>query len=142
MNTSSDKNIWTCSKCGRVFNKGHQPHSCAKIPLQQHFINKDRAKELFDYLFELINKKIGKCQLISLSCCIHLFGSYDFLAAIPKKNGLEIRFALDRKLDSSRLKVCVPMSTHIFKNCFEISSKGEIDNEFVDWLKESYALKN
>ncbi|MFC1626871.1 DUF5655 domain-containing protein [Patescibacteria group bacterium] len=110
--------------------------------MKKHFENKEKAKELFDFLVELINSKIGKCKIISIPCCVHLFGKYDFLAALPKKDRLEIRFALDRKLDSPRLKVCVPMSAKVFKNCFDVSSKEEIDKEFIGWLIESYHLKD
>src|SRR4030065_592804 len=102
--------MWICSKCERIFEKAKQPHSCNKIPIDVHFKNKDKAKEIFDYLVKQIKKQIGKCQIISIPCCIHLFGNYDFLAALPKKDKLEIRFALDRQLDTPRLKICIPMS--------------------------------
>ena len=134
--------MWTCPQCGRIFAKAKQPHSCRKIPLEQHFKNKDKAKELFDSLVKQVNNQVGKCQIISIPCCVHLFGKYDFLAALPKKDRLEIRFALDRKLDSPRLKQSVPMSLKIFKNCLDISSKEELDNELIDWLKQSYYLKS
>lgn len=133
--------MWTCPKCERIFKNNNQPHSCKKIPLKNHFEGKEKAKELFDILVERINSNIGKCKIISIPCCVHLFGKYDFLAALPKKDRLEVRFALDRKLDSSRLKVCVPMSTKVFKNCFNVYSKKEIDQEFMSWLKQSYYLK-
>jgi hypothetical protein len=134
--------MWTCSRCERIFETTNQPHSCKRVPIVAHFKNKDKAKELFDYLVEQVNNKIGKCKVISIPCCIHLFGKYDFLAALPKKDGLEVRFALDRKLDSPRLKICVPMSAKVFKNCFDISSKEELDIEFIGWLKQSYYLKS
>lgn len=134
--------MWTCAKCGRIFTKAKQPHSCNKISLELHFKNKDKAKKLFEYLVKQISEKIGNCKIISISCCIHLFGNYDFLAALPKKDGLEIRFALDRVLNSQRLKQSVPLSTKVFKNCFEITSKKEIDKEFIEWLSESYHLKD
>lgn len=133
--------MWICPKCKRQFKNVKQPHTCKKILLEEHFKNKDKAKELFDYLVKQINKKIGKCQIVSIPCCIHLFGNYDFLAALPKKEGIEIRFSLDRKLDSPRLKQYVKMSSEVFKNCFYLNSKKEIDKEFIAWLKESYNLK-
>jgi hypothetical protein len=134
--------MWTCLKCGRIFEKAKQPHSCQKIPIEQHFQNKEKAKKLFNYLTEQVNNNVGKCKIISIPCCVHLFGKYDFLAALPKKDGLEIRFALSRKLNTPRLKQSVPMSAKVFKNCFEINSEKEIDNEFIEWLKESYHLKD
>lgn len=133
--------MWTCPKCDRIFEKANQPHSCRKIPLEQHFKNKDKARDLFDYLIKQIDASIGKCRLISLPCCVHLFSHYDFLAVLPKKDRLEIRFALNRQLDTPRVKVCVPLSTRLFKNCLDITSVGQIDTQLMDWLTESYNQK-
>jgi len=133
--------MWTCPNCNRIFRKNAQPHSCQKISLEEHFKNKEKAKELFDFLVKTINEKIGQVQIISIPCCIHLFGNYDFLAALPKKDKLEIRFALDRKLDSRRLKQSVPVSSKNVKNCIDLSSILEIDEELIKWLEESYDLK-
>lgn len=134
--------MWKCPECGRIFEKTKQPHSCNKIPIDVHFKNKDKVKELFDYLVKQINSEIGKCQIISLPCCVHLFGNYDFLAAIPKKETLEIRFALDRKLDSPRLKQSIPLSTKVFKNCIDMKAKEEVDEELIRWLNQAYHLKD
>ena len=134
--------MWTCSKCGRIFEKENQVHSCKKIPFKDHFKNKEKAQKLFDYLLKSINTKIGKCQIISLPCCVHLYGKYDFLAALPKRDKLEIRFSLDRILGSSRLKQSVPVSSKYYKNCIDINSGEEIDEELIKWLNESYFLKN
>ncbi len=102
--------MWTCPKCERIFEKTGQMHSCRKISLEEHFKNKEKAKEIFDYLFETVNQEIGKCKIISLPGCIHLFGNYDFLAALPKKDSLEIRFSLNRKLENPRVIQAVLVS--------------------------------
>jgi len=130
--------MWTCPKCNRIFEKLKQPHSCNKFDLERHFQNKQKAKELFEYLVEQIRSKIGKCQIISIPCCIHLSGNHDFLAALPKKDKLEIRFSLNRVLDSSRLKQSVPISSKYYKNCIDIFEKAEINDELIKWLTESY----
>ncbi len=134
--------MWTCPKCERIFEKSNQPHSCHKIPQEFHFKNKLKAKELFEYLFEQIDKRVGKCKIISLPCCIHLFGTYDFLAILPKKDRLEIRFSLDRILDSPRLIQSVPLSAKFFKNCIDLKEVNEIDEDLVLWLSESYHQKD
>lgn len=134
--------MWTCSKCGRIFKKANQPHSCKKIPLKKHFKNKEKSEELFNYLLRQINSKVGRFKIISIPCCVHLFGKYDFLAILPKKNNLELRFAFGRRLRNSRLKNNIPMSKKTFKICLNVNSKKEIDKELIGWLKESYYLKN
>ena len=112
--------MWKCKKCGRIFEKIGQMHSCNKIPLDNHFKNKDKSKVLFDFLVKKINREIGKCEIVSLPCCIHLFSNYDFLAILPNKESLEIR---------SKLGV------------FKIKSIKEIDDKFMDRVRESYFLK-
>lgn len=134
--------MWTCTKCGRIFEKTKQPHSCNKVSLESHFKNKDKAKELFECLYKQINKKIDKCKIISIPCCIHLFGKYDFLAVLPKISGIEIRFGLNRELESPRLKQSVPLSLKSCKNCVDVNSEKEIDGELIGWLEEAYHLKD
>jgi hypothetical protein len=134
--------MWTCSVCGRIFEKAKQPHSCRKTPLELHFQNKEKARELFDYLVKQVNKKVGKCKIVSLPCCVHLFGKYDFLAVLPKRDGLEIRFALDHQLKSPRIMQRVPISSKNVKNCLQVKSKAEVDGEFIGWLSRAYHLKD
>jgi hypothetical protein len=133
--------MWTCPNCNRIFEKIGQIHSCRKVSLEQHFINKEKAREIFEYLVKEINREIGKCKIISIPCCIHLFGKYDFLAALPKRDKLEIRFALNRKLDGPRLKQSVPVSSKSVKNCLDLDGIKDIDKELMGWLNEAYYLK-
>lgn len=133
--------MWTCPKCRRIFEKDKQVHSCKQISLQQHFNKKQKAKEIFDFLVSKIEKEIGECRIISIPCCVHFFGKYDFLAALPKKEKLEIRFSLSRVLDSSRLIQSVPVSSKYYKNCIDLNNTTDVDKELMGWLKEAYKLK-
>lgn len=134
--------MWTCNTCGRVFEKIKQPHTCHKVPVEAHFKNKDIAKTIFNYLVKVTNEKVGICQIVSLPCCIHLYGKYDFLAALPKRDKLEIRFTLNQKLETPRLKHSVPTSLKGFKHCIEIEAIEQIDEELIKWVNESYHLKS
>ena len=133
--------MWTCPTCNRVFNKNNQPHSCKTKSLKDHFKNKESAEEIFNYLVAHINNNVGKCKMISIPCCIHLFGRYDFMAILPKKDRLEIRFALDKKIDIPLLKQNVPITSKHYKICIEIYSKDDIDERITEYLKTSYYLK-
>lgn len=134
--------MWICLKCERIFQKANQPHSCHKVSLEDHFNNRGLAKELFDILVKEIIEKIGKCKIISIPCCVHLYGNYDFLAALPKKEKLEIRFVLGRILSSPRLNQNVPVSKRYYKNCINLKNKEEINTELLGWIKEAYHLKD
>jgi hypothetical protein len=134
--------MWKCPTCNRIFERKGQSHSCKKVSIEEHFRNKELAKEIFDQLFNNINNKIGRCEIIYLPCCVHLFGKYDFLAALPKKDRLEIRFGLNRELGSPRIKQTVPTSLASFKHCLDLRATPEIDKELLDWLEEAYHLKD
>lgn len=133
--------MWTCPKCSRIFQKKGQAHSCKKVPLESHFEGKEAAKKLYDFLLKKIKTKVGPVKEISLPCCVHLFGKYDFIAILPKKDSLELRFILDKKLKNKRFSNIVPMSGISIKYCLYISSPQEIDQELLDWLKQSYSYK-
>ena len=134
--------MWTCPECGRNFQRPRQTHSCKSVPLEDHFKEKVFARGIFDILVKKIEKQIGKTQIVSIPCCVHLFGTYDFLAALPKKDSLEIRFGLERSLNSQRMREVVKLSAHGFKNCLELKSAKDINIELMNWLKESYHLKD
>jgi hypothetical protein len=130
--------MWKCPKCGRLFAKEGQSHSCAVVPVADHFKHKDAAQALFDYLLARLNQEVGQSQVISLPCCIHLFGTYDWLAILPKKDGLEIRFGLPRALKSPKLIQVVKTSTHAYKNCLKLKSEADLDGEMIGWLTEAF----
>lgn len=134
--------MWECPECGRIFNKRGQAHSCRKTPVEEHFRNKQVAHGLFVQLLEVLTRRVGPCKVISLPCCVHLYGEYDFLAALPRKDRLEVRFALDRPLDSPRVKESVQMSRRAYKNCIDIRSASEVDGELLTWLTEAYHLRD
>lgn len=133
--------MWTCPNCKRIFQRIEQPHSCRIFPLEKHFKNKEKARGLFDYLIEKITKDIGKNKIISLPCCIHLFGNYDFLAALPKKEKLEIHFVSNHILKSPRIRQWTHLSNKNLLNSVDISRKDEIDNELMRWIDEAYHAK-
>lgn len=134
--------MWTCPNCGREFGRTGQQHSCRTKSIEDHFRNKELAKGLFDGLFAEIEYHIGACRLLCLPCCVHLIGQYDFLAALPKKDRLEIRFALNRELVGARICQTVPVSKHAYKIGIDLHRTEDIDEELLNWLKESYSLKS
>jgi hypothetical protein len=134
--------MWKCPECGRVFDKTGQSHSCRRVELDQHFKNKEAARRIFDGLVDAVRKEIGECEVVSIPCCVHLYGHYDFLAALPKRDRLEIRFALNRALANPRVKQTAGLSKTSFMNCIDLHALEEIDGDLVGWLREAYHLKD
>ena len=72
-------------RCGRAFGRRRQQHSCKRVSLESHFEGRDTSRPLFDHLLDELNVRIGRCEVVSLPCCIHLYGEYEFLAALPRR---------------------------------------------------------
>lgn len=134
------KKLWKCPKCNREFAKTNQTHSCKIYPLEKHFINKDYAKELFDYLISEINKKIGIIKIESLPCCIHLVSSYTFSGVWALKDRIRIDFRLDHKIETKKNYKMIRMSANRYLYYLDIIKQKEIDNDLLCWIKEAYNL--
>lgn len=134
--------MWKCPKCKRIFQKTDQMHSCKSYPIELHFKNKEKAKEIYDELLSTVKSKVGKLSEISLPCCIHWYGTYEFLALLAKSDKLEVRFALDREIKNKRIYVSVRLSSSSFKNCLYLNDINDIDDELLDWIRESYNMKD
>lgn len=130
--------MWTCPKCNRTFKREGQPHSCKSIPIEQHFNNKELAKELFDALLERVNKDIISCKILSLPCCVHLFGNRDFVATLPRKDRLELHFSSSNAIESPRIARSIQTSKNVYLNYVDITKREDIDDELMDWLRNSH----
>lgn len=129
---------WRCPSCSRVFRRVRQPHSCRTVDLEEHLPRGDALRSLFDHLLSELNSRVGRCEVVSLPCCVHLFGTHDFLAVLPRKERLEIRFTLQRELENSRVKLSARISKTSYKHSVDIRVREDIDETLLSWLREAY----
>lgn len=134
--------MWRCPKCNRTFVRTRQTHSCETVSFEEHFEHKDALRSLFDHLLNELNSHVGRCEVVSLPCCIHLCGEYDFLAVLPRKDSLETRFVLRREVKNARVKSSTRISRSLYKHRVDIAAGEDIDEEFRGWLREAYHLRD
>jgi len=80
---------WTCPECQKEFRNKNQWHSCARIAIDNHFLNKDPStKDTFNALMNIVNE-FGPVTINSIKTVIHLKSGATFLSITPKKNYLE-----------------------------------------------------
>lgn len=130
---------WRCPKCGRTFSRTGQPHSCSTVSLESHLPGGPQ-RALFERLLAEVNSKAGECEVLSLPCCIHLVGRYDFLAVLPRKKRLEIRFVLERELANPRVQRSARISKALYKHSVDVRTAEDVDEELLGWLREAYHL--
>ena len=132
--------VWRCPKCNRAFRRTRQPHSCRTVSLESHLRHGEQRAH-FEHLVDEVNSKVGRCEVLSLPCCIHLVGKFDFLAVLAKKERLEIRFVLKRELASSRVQRSARISKTQYKHCVDVQAAEDIDEELLSWVREAYYLE-
>lgn len=130
---------WRCPVCQRSFKRARQPHSCRSVALDEHFRRNQTLKPMvFDRLLDALHRQVGPCEVVSLPCCIHLFGSHDFLAVLPKKDRLEIRFTLRHELRDPRVTRSAQIGRTSYKHSVDVAAAEEIDQALIEWLREAY----
>jgi uncharacterized CHY-type Zn-finger protein len=135
------KQLWTCPKCQRQFERQGQSHSCKPFPLEQHFKGKPNGKLLFEKLKQAIEKQLGSFKIESLECCIHFFSTSTFAAVKISKDKILVEFTLNHKIESDRISKFVQLSAHRNLYYIEIQTKKDIDEELIQWIKEAHDKK-
>lgn len=137
MKVIEKKKLWTCPKCGRQFGRKGQVHSCRSFPLELHFKRKPIGKSLYDAFKKKLESNLGSVKTESLECCIHFVSSFTFVAIKILKDRIRIDFALNRPLDSPRIRQKVQMSTNRYLHIIDINNEAAIDEELIEWIREA-----
>jgi hypothetical protein len=132
---------WRCPTCARTFRRTGQQHSCRRVPLGDH-LRSDLARSRFEHLLTAVHRVIGPCEVLSLPCCIHLVGSYDFLAVLPRRDRLEIHLALQREVDDPRILGSNPLNSSCWMHRVDLRTDADVDELFLGWVREAYHLRD
>jgi hypothetical protein len=98
-------------------------------------------RPLFDLLLARVRAEITACDVIALPCCVHLgSGASDFLAVLPRKRYLEVRFTLDHELAGPRIQRSSRTAAHRHKHSVHLTDAGELDETLLGWVREAYQL--
>jgi hypothetical protein len=132
---------WVCPTCGRAFRRAGQQHSCRRVDLDTHVGPEHPLRPLFDQLLARVRAEVTACDVIALPCCVHLgSGASDFLAVLPRKRHLEVRFTLDHELASPRIQRSSRTAAHRYKHSVHLTETRELDETLLDWVREAYHL--
>jgi hypothetical protein len=81
--------------------------------------------------------QVGPFKVESLKCCIHFVSIFTFAAVKISENKITVDFSLSRKLKNSRIKQSVQLSAHRFLYYIDIMQEDEMDEELMEWIKET-----
>jgi hypothetical protein len=131
--------LWTCPKCGWQFVTRNLWHSCASVPLADHFKGKDPiVRKAFNALLAALRKN-GPLTVVTSKTRIALMTRIRFLALTPQKKTLAGGFALMHPVRHPLLRPGLRYGD-LYGYSFRLSDPAQIDDRFRKLLAEAYAI--
>ena len=133
--------MWTCPKCRRKFRNANQLHSCNLVDKESFF---ERRPPHFKKLYQIIRdhvKDLGEFREEAVLPDVIFFKTKStFLAIKVKKAWLDIEFFLDHLEEEPPVKKYLQTSKRRFAHLVSIDEEEDINNQLIEWIRESYEL--
>ena len=109
--------------------------------VERHLQDKpEHVAALYRRFIELA-EACGPFQYAVAKTAISLKGSRrGFAGASPKKASLDGYFDLQRRVEDARIRRSSPYTKRLFVHHFRIVAIDELDDRFLEWLREAYAV--
>jgi hypothetical protein len=133
--------MWSCPDCGRTFANRNQTHTCAGLTdLDRHFLGKSAAvRAIFDRVVGVVSQ-LGPVTVLPEKTRIALHVRMSFAAFVPRVQWLDGHLVLAQRIDSVRFRRIEVYSARNVLHAFRLAAPEEVDDEFVGWLTEAYAV--
>lgn len=109
--------------------------------VEDHLRDQPEASVALFHRFVRLLESIGEFSYSPAKTTITFKGARrGFAGARPDKRGLTGYLDLQRPLDDPRIRHAAPYTKRLFVNHFRVSAPEELDDEFVGWMREAYAV--
>ena len=134
------KPLWKCPDCGHQFVTRNIWHSCVNYPLEKHFEGKSpEVIALYHHYLSLI-ENLGPVTVEPKKTGISFLVRVRFAGAVLRKKWLEARLWLKHPVEHPCLRRIEKVTARDFIHYFRIESVEDMDESFVSFLRESYAI--
>jgi hypothetical protein len=135
-----EKPLWTCPDCGHQFVTRNIWHSSINYPLEKHFEGKSpEVTALYHHYLGLI-QTIRPVNIELKEMGIAFLVRVRFGGAVLRKKWLEARLWLKHPVEHPCLRRIEKVGPGDFIHYFRIQSVDEMNESFVSFLRESYAI--
>jgi hypothetical protein len=133
--------MWHCSRCGRNFANVNQTHTCRPLgELDRHFIGKSPlVRDTFERILEVVST-LGPVEVLAEQTRVALHVRMSFVALTPRRRWLDGHLVLARHVDSHRFRRIEVFSPRNVLHAFRLTGPDDVDQEFIGWLREAYAV--
>jgi hypothetical protein len=134
--TIATRPLWTCPRCGNKFVTRNIWHSCVTVPLDDHFIGRPRARQLFDRYLAAV-ESLGPVTVVSSMSRIAFMTRVRFGGCQVRKDWLLAAFWLVREVRSARFTNVERLGPKVWLYHLAIRDESDLDAEFMSWMAEA-----
>jgi hypothetical protein len=131
--------MWTCPRCGRAFANRNQLHACGAWTLDEHLRTASAEVAPLVRRFVELVELCGPFALAPTKTRIGFKVRMTFAALTPRRRWLDGHVVLRRRLDHPRFRRIDSLGPRTHVHHFRLYSLEELDDEVLDWVRESYA---
>jgi endogenous inhibitor of DNA gyrase (YacG/DUF329 family) len=136
----SDRPLWRCPECDRVFANRNQTHSCGRYSLDALFEGKStEVRAIFDAVHGML-RAIGPVRVLPEKTRIAFQVRMSFAQLTPRRRWVDGHVVLARRLECPRFRSVQTFSPRNHVHTFRLSSVRDVDDELGSWLEEAYAV--
>jgi len=133
---------WICPECQKRFKNKNQIHSCARVDLEDHFVNKSvEVRATFDELMRGL-EGLADITLNPVKTSIQVRASATFLSVKPKMHHVEIEFQMGDEVKEHPVYRTVRISKNRVLHFAILESARDVDVQVLDWLRQAYELSS
>ena len=137
----SPSSLWRCTDCGRVFANRNQSHACGqRYTLAHHFRGKPPAVRAIYREVVAAIRAIGPVRVLPEKTRIAFQVRMSFAQVTPRRGWLDGHVVLARRLEHRRFRQVQTFSPRNHMHVFRLTSPGDVDDEFREWLSEAYRV--
>jgi hypothetical protein len=113
-----------------------------RILINKHFQNKAPIlKDIFNSLREKI-EEFGQIRVDAVKTTINFGGKSQFSVLYVLKKKIKLEFVLNKKVYSPRIVRIRGPTNNYYTHTIELKEMSDVDQELIEWLRESYNLRN
>ena len=132
--------LWVCVECGRAFAIRNQTHACGPLDLDHHFRGRPPAiRELFELVRERV-ESIGPVIVLPEKTRIAFQVRMSFAQITPRNRWLDGHVVLARRRPNRLVRKIETMSPRSHVHHFRLESAADVDDVFMSFLIEAYAV--
>ncbi len=131
--------MWSCPRCGRLFTRPHQTHSCGHFTVDAFLKGRTRLQVDLYRRFEKLALAVGDVNLAPAKGRIGFQHGRIFAAANGfSSSGLRAHVVTRAPIKSARILRSEAMAPDCYLNQFLIRSADDVDEEVELWLRRGY----